>query len=453
MQNYGFLGIDVSKGMSNFVLCDFSGQVLEDNFQLDDNYQGHKSLIELVKEWKRSHELVKIIVGLESTGGYENNWYNALKGQSRKLGLEVFRINPKRIYFESKTEGRRSITDGVSALIIANYLRKNYGHQDLSPDRLKQVDSANDSARKLYKYVESLIKQSTRTKNTLEKLLYTYIPELLGLKPEKYTRWFLEMLHRYPSISDILNADVEGLAEIRFLSKIKAKQIIDALNQSVGEQADQYIQMAIREQVDDILRLEAKIKKVKKALAEQVKETQQESLEILTSIPGIGIDTGVSMLLEMGDLGRFEKGGNLVAFWGINPTIKQSGDRKYKMRMSKQGSPTARAILYMGAQNVVLHGPYFKAIYAKQRQKGKSHNEALGVVMSKLTRIAFGMLKNKKEFDSGIDVLNKTKQPKKEGSKKLLSKERRYQNETEIAPISRRQKQKRKQGQSASNDT
>ncbi len=73
MKNYGFLGADVSKGMCNFVLVNGTGDELESNFQLDDNREGHKMLDTLVKVFRGRHRLTKIIIGLESTGGYENN--------------------------------------------------------------------------------------------------------------------------------------------------------------------------------------------------------------------------------------------------------------------------------------------------------------------------------------------------------------------------------------------
>ena len=107
MQSIGFLGGDVSKGRCDFVLFDYQGSTLEDTFQLDDNRSGHSALYEVIKKAKQQFKLKKIIVGLESTGGYENNWYIGLREKSKSLKLEVFRVNPKRIFHEAKTEGRR----------------------------------------------------------------------------------------------------------------------------------------------------------------------------------------------------------------------------------------------------------------------------------------------------------------------------------------------------------
>ena len=207
--SYGFLGGDVSKGTCDFVLMNYLGEELECNFQLDDNRAGHSELEKLLKAFTKKHKLKKIVVGVESTGGYENNWYQGLRNKSKKLGLEVFRINPKRIYHESKAEGRRSKTDAVSAQVLAGYLRKNYGHKDLAAKRI-QTNESYANMRTLHKYIQQLIRQQARIKNILEKLLYKFMPELLAIKSEQYSTWFLTMLNLYPSKKAISGTVIES---------------------------------------------------------------------------------------------------------------------------------------------------------------------------------------------------------------------------------------------------
>jgi len=408
VKNIGFLGGDVSKGMCNFVLLDKLGDLLEANFQLDDNREGHQQLFELLSSFKKEHNLEKIVIGVESTGGYENNWYKGLRNRSKKNGTEVFRINPKRIYHETKTEGHRSVTDGISAKVIASYLRKNYGEKSLSPKSLEGAVEANDvysSMRSLHKYIQRLIGQNTRTKNALEKLLYSTMPELLSLKGEKYPNWFLELLIKYPNKKAILSADNEELMKIPFIGQTKANLIYSVLVESVGTTADRYTSIAISEQATDIQQLQKKINRLKKELVSLAKKEKQleEDLSILTSINGIAEDTAIGCLMEIEDVNRFEKGKSLVAFWGMNPTIKQSGDKTYYVGMSKDGSSSARAIVYQAAKNVIRHEPYFANIYHQQRNRGKAHYSAVGIVMTKLTRVIYGMLKNRKIFESKIE--------------------------------------------------
>jgi len=323
LKDLGFLGGDVSKGMCNFVLLGESGKELEPNFQLDDNRQGHQKLFELIVKFKEEKKLQKIIIGVESTGGYENNWYKGLRNRSKKMGIEVFRINPKRIYHETRTEGHRSITDGVSARVIASYLRKNYGEKNLSKKRLDQSNNTNDvfsSMRSMYKYIQRLVGQNTKTKNALEKLLYVTMPELLVLKGAKYPNWFLELLMRHPNKEMILSADNQAIISIPYLGQAKANLIHAALEESVGTTGDAYMNISIKEQAYDIQQLQKKINRLKKELVELAKKEKQleEDLMIITSINGLGEDTAIGFLMEIEEVSRFDKGKNLVAFWGMN---------------------------------------------------------------------------------------------------------------------------------------
>lgn len=63
----------------------------------------------------------------------------------------------------------------------------------------------------------------------------------------------------------------------------------------------------------------------------------------LTSIPGIGMVLAASIESEIGDISRFDDPSKLVAFIGIDPSIKQSGQfNSNRNRMSKRGSPYLR---------------------------------------------------------------------------------------------------------------
>jgi transposase len=47
MNNF-YLGADASKGYADFVILDSNKQVVKQNFQLDDTFEGHASLYEIL---------------------------------------------------------------------------------------------------------------------------------------------------------------------------------------------------------------------------------------------------------------------------------------------------------------------------------------------------------------------------------------------------------------------
>ena len=76
MQDYYF-GVDVSKGYSNFVMFDSSKRHVESDFQLDDTFEGHQKLYSILSAFCHRHPQARIWTAVESTGGYENNWFDA----------------------------------------------------------------------------------------------------------------------------------------------------------------------------------------------------------------------------------------------------------------------------------------------------------------------------------------------------------------------------------------
>jgi transposase len=127
--------------------------------------------------------------------------------------------------------------------------------------------------------------------------------------------------------------------------------------------------------------LEAEIKRVVKNDEELARDVEQ-----LCTIPGVGHLTAVTVLAELGDLRRFATSRQLSAFAGVSPRRYESGTSvRGRTRMSKKGSPTARAALYMAAVSAATHkGGAFTGFYQRLVGAGKEPKAALGAVMRKL---------------------------------------------------------------------
>jgi len=138
MQTY-YLGIDASKGYADFTILDHQKDIVLKNFQLDDTFAGQSCLYEKLCNFYKEHPQSIIYAAIESTGGYENNWYNFLFKIQEKLNLKVTRLNPYGVSNHSKAELNRVITDKISAKNVAEYLishpnKASYGQKnELAP--------------------------------------------------------------------------------------------------------------------------------------------------------------------------------------------------------------------------------------------------------------------------------------------------------------------------------
>jgi len=71
------------------------------------------------------------------------------------------------------------------------------------------------------------------------------------------------------------------------------------------------------------------------------------TLELLQSIPGIGLISAVTILAELATFQPFSKPGKLVAYFGIDPSVMQSGEfTGTQNKMSKRGSRLLRRVLF-----------------------------------------------------------------------------------------------------------
>ena len=65
------------------------------------------------------------------------------------------------------------------------------------------------------------------------------------------------------------------------------------------------------------------------------------------SIPGIGYITAITILAEIGGIDKFVTPKQLVAFFGVDPAVNESGKFKGdRMKMSKRGTRLGRRALY-----------------------------------------------------------------------------------------------------------
>ncbi len=133
--------------------------------------------------------------------------------------------------------------------------------------------------------------------------------------------------------------------------------------------------------------LESQIKDIEKQVSDFIKKSDN----VITSIPGIADMTAAIIISEIGDINRFNNPGQVLAFAGLDPSVKQSGTfNASATRMSKRGSSILRYALILAANNVQLN---------TKRVQGKLHYNALGHCAGKLVRTIFYMLKNNATFN------------------------------------------------------
>jgi transposase len=121
----------------------------------------------------------------------------------------------------------------------------------------------------------------------------------------------------------------------------------------------------------------------------------------LTTVPGIGPVTAaaVASCLEQK---RFDHPDRFVAYVGLDVRVRESGARRGRRALSKQGDAELRRLLYLCAQaNLRARDPHnpFKAQYERERAKGLSSTAALNAVARKLARTCWSLHRHGAAYD------------------------------------------------------
>ena len=120
----------------------------------------------------------------------------------------------------------------------------------------------------------------------------------------------------------------------------------------------------------------------------------------LHTIPGVGIIAAATIPGEIGDIRRFKNSSALVAYAGIDPSVKQSGEfNSTHNHMSKRGSPCLRHTIFLAATTCTFLDSPLHAYYKKKRDQGKHHLTAAGTAAHQLTTVIYTVLRDGKPYE------------------------------------------------------
>jgi transposase len=158
--------------------------------------------------------------------------------------------------------------------------------------------------------------------------------------------------------------------------------------------------------IDD---LSEEIKRVEAQLAEMVKKN--EDVELLMSIPGVGINTATTIAAYTENLERFD--GNykrFASYIGIVPSVHNSNETKHLGRITKHGPQELRTAFVQAALGMVRltkvtsEWRLIKDYHRKKDDKGSGR--AIIALARKISRIVFVMLSKRETFNPDLMRIN-----------------------------------------------
>ena len=122
-------------------------------------------------------------------------------------------------------------------------------------------------------------------------------------------------------------------------------------------------------------------------------------VDILRSLPGLGVVTGARVLAEFGDdPDRYETAKARRNYAGTSPLTVASGTRRIVRARHIRNRRLADA-LHWWAFNAITRSPGARALYDQRRAAGDTHSGALRVVANRLVAILHGCLRHRTLYD------------------------------------------------------
>ena len=377
------LGIDIAK-LNHVASCidSSTNEIVFSNFKFKNDFKGFSTLLDKIKTFDTKN----LIIGLESTSHYGENLINFLFKQHFKVAL----INPLQTSHLRKANIRDAKNDNLDSLNIA---------KSLIFTKLNFISEKNIncfSLKKLTRFRSSLIKQRSKAKIQLTSLLDLLFPELQYLfKSKIHSKAIYSLLKKYPSAEEIAALKDDEISNLLYASskghfkKEKSIELKSLAKTTVGIK-DTSISLHVIQLIELIELYDKQIKDIVTKIADTVDKLDTK----LLSVPGISIIACAIILGETNNFNNFSDSTKLLAFAGLDPKIRQSGNfNASSCRMSKKGSPYLRYALIFTAWNIVRHSEKFNKYYCLKRSQGKSHYNSLGHVAHKLVRVIFTLIK------------------------------------------------------------
>ena len=191
-------------------------------------------------------------------------------------------------------------------------------------------------------------------------------------------------------IHAVLQRRLQGKPPCSDLFGIKGRRWLAGLELPVEE----------RESVDAALRhvefLDAEIAAVERLIAQQALNWPE--IRRLMTVPGVNLICAASFMAAVGDPRRFLASRKLVAYLGLDPKVRQSGDAPARSgKISKRGSAAARWALVEAAWSVVLQPGPLHAFYERTRAR-RGHGKAIVATARKLAVLFWCMLTRGEDY-------------------------------------------------------
>jgi len=335
----------------------------------------------------------QILIGMEATSRYGENLYYELE----KRGYVLRLLHPRQTHQFHEQRGLRAKTDRLDAMTIARVLLRREARSGYVPS--EQVATYWE----LVRLHTQLGDEAAAYQNEIQALVVVLFPEFTQVFADPCLPNALAVLKIDPSAQDIAAAGVEPITQVlraqtpaRYGRPTARKLVEFASHTGSSGRALSGRSISLRILCDQLEQTQANLARLEAEIERLL--TTDPGVKGLQQIPEFGLKTIAVLRVELGDVQRFERVDEVIAYGGMDIEIKESGKWKGKAKLSKRGSGLLRRMLYLAAlRSIHLEGSAFGAYYQRLVARGLKKGSALMAVMRKMLTVAAHLLMHEEE--------------------------------------------------------
>ena len=392
--------IDVSQNKSHIQGFIGSNKPLSKARTMRHTKQGYQFILTL-KDLIESKTNETPLIIFEFTGIYHKSLEKFLISQNLKYHI----VAPLRAAKARNSEIREQKTDARDCLSLSKLFYSN------NLGLFYSENEAYSNLRKLNRYYDTCMKHLIKIKVNFRETLAVIYPNYKKLFTSIYSDESLTFLKEFPhpslytskSENEIIDVLKEKWDHLESWTSSKIKKITPLVNEIVSgctvTEPDILMLLSYITQIEYYLN---QIKVTVFQMNELAKELPLYNL--VHSLPGIQDILTCKFIAELGDISRFTNYKQIVAYAGIDPMIRQSGDKDgLHLKMSKKGNKRLRTILHLMVSSLIKANRETNAIKTKYQKKTHQLNPLKPKVASmacanQLVRIIFYMHKTSSTY-------------------------------------------------------
>jgi transposase len=239
---------------------------------------------------------------------------------------------------------------------------------------------------------EALVNARSKLKNQIHQLLAVCCIKLSSVISDSFGK-----SGRY-----IIDRLLEGKTIDQIISGIPSKRVrkkADELRKAIRNAIDPVQVLLIKTNLDAIDYLSEKIKLLDAEIAIKV-EPFKEDVNIILSVPGIGLTSAATILAEMGDYRNFPNADKLAMYFGIVPSVYQSAGKLRTGKITKRGSKHMSRILVEVAKAIskTKINSKLKRFFLRVLKRSGKKNVAAVALARKVLCIIYHLLMKREDY-------------------------------------------------------